>query len=276
MGLAGKRKIAKRAPGSSNCLCKLIKVQNVKRVRGAGLSMILLDSLCLCRLSLARGCGRAVCRFLPPPDRSAGPCRDINPYILPASSSPQPGSRARLHCCRCVLDRNSVAGGLWVPLGAAASKGWTEQGLDTVSGLLCVLDVGPASLVSVLVGNTACNCIPRPLWARDQSVFHSVIFSSRVSSQGKHASSASKAFLTTFPSLPRLSESRDWEAALGRGLGWAPPLAGGARGPEAQAAFRPPVPSTLCGDTGRSSRYLVSRADQKSECKYLFHWKFWF
>lgn len=236
--------------------------------------MILLESLCLCRLSLARDCGRAVCRFLPPPDRSTSPCMDINPYILPASGSPWPGSRARLRCCRCVLDRNSVAGGCgcpWArqPARVGQSRGWTQ-----CPGSLCVLDVGPASLVSVLVGNTACNCIPRPLWARDQSVFHSVIFSSRVSSQGTHASSASKAFLTTFPSLPRLSESRDWEAALGRGLRWAPLVAGGARGPAAQAALRPPVPSTLCGDTGRSSCYLVSRADQKSECKYLFRWKF--
>lgn len=48
---------------------------------------------------------------------------------------------------------------------------------------------------------TAYNYILHPLYVRDKYVFHCVIFSSSVSSQGKHSLS-SRVFLMTFPIFP--------------------------------------------------------------------------
>lgn len=76
-----------------------------------------------------------------------------------------------------------------------------SNGLDTMSFLLLYSRLWQLPPLPISQTKTAHNYVLHPLYVRDKYVFHCVIFSSSVSSQGKHSIS-SRVFLMTFPIFP--------------------------------------------------------------------------
>lgn len=76
-----------------------------------------------------------------------------------------------------------------------------SEGLGTMSFLLLCSRLWQLPPEPISQSKTTHNYVLHPLYVRDKYVFHCVIFSSSVSSQGKHSIS-STVFLMTFPIFP--------------------------------------------------------------------------